>query len=186
MADEQPPLWIATSTTLASHSSFCVTAAMRAVDSSSPRPRGRRRGDLWDTSIRFSVEEEERMESGGPRLGLHADTGRRGPWCGRRGGSRAAGQAPGGGRRSGVRSLLRRVREDSRTPDPWLNGCSPTYPDPTVDIVSSPDRTVSGLAGYVDPLPTREKTQLSYRRDRDSITILLWDPPKSTWEKSIK
>jgi hypothetical protein len=123
------------------------------------------------------------MESGGPRLGLHADTGRRGLWCGRRGGSRVAGQAQGGGRRSGMRSLLRRVREDSRTPDPWLNGRSPTYPDPTVDIASSPDRTASGLAGYVDPLPAREKTQLSYCRDRDSITILLWDPPKSTWER---
>jgi hypothetical protein len=48
MADEQPPLWIATSTTLAPRSSFCATAAMRAVDSSSPRPRGRRRGDMWE------------------------------------------------------------------------------------------------------------------------------------------
>jgi hypothetical protein len=68
-------------------------------------------------------------------------------------------QAPGGGRHLGARSLLRWVREDSRVPDLWLNGRDPPYPDPTIDVASSSYRTASGLAGYVDPLPAREKTQ---------------------------
>jgi hypothetical protein len=143
------------SATLAPRSSSCATAAMRAVDSSSPRPRGRRRGDLCDTSIRFSVEEEEGdgewwAQIRWTREGEARDVGDEA--------EAAAGQAPGRGRRrSGVRCLLRRVREDSRAPDSWLNMGDPTYPDRTVDVASSPYRMTSGLAGYMEPLPARER-----------------------------
>jgi hypothetical protein len=166
LADDQPLLWIATSATLASCSSSCATAAMRAVDSSSPRPRGRRRGDLCDTSIRFSVEEEE----GGGEWWAQIRWTREGE---AREAEAAAGQAPGRGRRrSGVRCLLRRVREDSRAPDSWLNMRDPTYPDRTVDVASSPYRTTSGLAGYMDPLPARERPSF---RTVEMMQIIMTD-----------
>jgi hypothetical protein len=49
-----------------------------------------------------------------------------------------------------------RVREDSRGPDSRVNGrVARADADQTVDTTTSPDRTVSGFAGDVDPLPVR-------------------------------